>query len=709
MRETGRVCSASHVASSRRMRISCPSCSAAYHVSDDRIAGREATAKCRKCGAGIPLAAIGLTQHRAEEALPAASRKSSQSTQSEEKVSARKVAGGEERLLERLSPASLHGHSGMSSSRISSQLRRGELSAGSHPLPSRAKVGPLLTGSRLPSAPLRPLGGGIRPPTAVRQGSISKLASASRVASLAPRPSAIRGGSRLDGSSFRRSEAGEAGAGTVRTSSVWMKPERSVGASAGAEQAPKDPSAVNGRRIGKGLAGAFSNALARSPTLELSPASSVEWFVALDDSPQGPFSIVALQDKIREGVLTVETLVWRDGLSDWVPAGTVDTVAALLECNVDRNFSASAFGSHQRSAPNAPAGDRTQPKAIGALQRSTSAESDVCHTDKILRRIDQKPETIPASSSLSDATVLSSAGADSHSSPHNSGVDLGRAFGPSPRQTAAHAESSATTRTAPQEVEADSAVDEEVHELEIPGLKRRRNRTSAKGPFVAIAAAMVLGLTLGYVVFSKDATNSTADNVPRSLSAAIVDTPNAEQTPSPDGNEDSQPGAIVLAEPTVVTVGVGSSAVTANPSRKAAENGPVQPAPSGMSGLRGLTGVQSRGPAAVNTASRGSGADSESLDASAIQRTVGRYKTGVKRSCWEPAISSRTPNSPNSARVQVTVNISADGSVSSVSTTGDPSGYRGLARCIEARVRGWRFPRSSGSTTTQIPFVFASQ
>ncbi len=53
--------------------------------------------------------------------------------------------------------------------------------------------------------------------------------------------------------------------------------------------------------------------------------------------------------------------------------------------------------------------------------------------------------------------------------------------------------------------------------------------------------------------------------------------------------------------------------------------------------------------------------------------------------------------------------ITVSGGVDNVTTTGDPKGYPNLAHCIEAKVRAWRFPRSSGTTTANVPFVFAVQ
>ena len=55
------------------------------------------------------------------------------------------------------------------------------------------------------------------------------------------------------------------------------------------------------------------------------------------------------------------------------------------------------------------------------------------------------------------------------------------------------------------------------------------------------------------------------------------------------------------------------------------------------------------------------------------------------------------------------VDTAPAGNVQSVSASGDPRGYRGLASCITSRVRAWRFPASSGQTTVNVPFVFAAQ
>jgi hypothetical protein len=97
------------------------------------------------------------------------------------------------------------------------------------------------------------------------------------------------------------------------------------------------------------------------------------------------------------------------------------------------------------------------------------------------------------------------------------------------------------------------------------------------------------------------------------------------------------------------------------------------------------------------------------LDGMDIQTTVARYMGSVKRACWQPALDKRPLDAPTTARIMVTVTVVPNGSVQNTVDTGDAKGYAGLAACVSARVRGWRFPPSSDVTTINIPFVFAAQ
>jgi hypothetical protein len=51
--------------------------------------------------------------------------------------------------------------------------------------------------------------------------------------------------------------------------------------------------------------------------------NEIMYHIALDDKQEGPYDIHTVQGYIREGTVKKETLVWREGLSDWVEASSV--------------------------------------------------------------------------------------------------------------------------------------------------------------------------------------------------------------------------------------------------------------------------------------------------------------------------------------------------------------------------------------------------
>jgi hypothetical protein len=101
---------------------------------------------------------------------------------------------------------------------------------------------------------------------------------------------------------------------------------------------------------------------------------------------------------------------------------------------------------------------------------------------------------------------------------------------------------------------------------------------------------------------------------------------------------------------------------------------------------------------------KASPAQSESppLDGDGVRATVTENKPRLQR-CYERAI--RGIPSPPSVRLDVTVTVASSGRVKNVSAAG--SGPGGLAECIEASVRRWRFPASSEGGPAKFPIVFS--
>jgi hypothetical protein len=53
------------------------------------------------------------------------------------------------------------------------------------------------------------------------------------------------------------------------------------------------------------------------------PQQVKRYYAAIDNQQAGPFDAPTLQQKIRDGQITRQTLVWCDGMTDWTAAGDV--------------------------------------------------------------------------------------------------------------------------------------------------------------------------------------------------------------------------------------------------------------------------------------------------------------------------------------------------------------------------------------------------
>jgi hypothetical protein len=260
-------------------------------------------------------------------------------------------------------------------------------------------------------------------------------------------------------------------------------------------------------------------------------------------------------------------------------------------------------------------------------------------------------------------------------------------------------------------VVAAAPVIEEAHRVvQIDAVSERMSWIAPKQPsklprFVFLGVAALLVGTIGFVVGKENPkpvikyvevpVNAPAQAVP----AAIA--PTAEK-PVAEVDVVADTAGQAPTQPTQPQSKGGTSSAEVKPE----EPKPQAPTSGGL--LSGLSGLQG-GPAGPQ-ASRGEVASAgNQLDADSVQRTVQRYQQSVRRSCWQPALDNRTQDAPSGARVLVTITVAGSGEVQNVSSDGDPKGYPGLARCIESKVRQWRFPQSGGTTTVKVPFVFAAQ
>jgi hypothetical protein len=349
--------------------------------------------------------------------------------------------------------------------------------------------------------------------------------------------------------------------------------------------------------------GALVSGAHQAPTVDMLPHTADEWYVGINEVAVGPIRLNELRKRALIGAVTMDSLVWRDGLDAWRPLRTFPELVAVLEEGMS-----SVFGSRAPVALSKPI-----------------RESD----------------------------------------PYGSGVSPGAVTGP-------------------------VVVTDDLADAGIP-----RTRTPI-GAWIAVAIALAFGVVIGFVAFSKQKPPET-----------IVKYVEVQA----DGGV--QPGAAAVADNAPETAPGAASAKASKP-RAGGSKTKTSDTPEKEGGLQGLKGLSGLSPGAPNTpggttpgtAPAGGGGQ---LDGSQIQATVAKYTGSVKRSCWQPALDSRDPSAPTSARVMVTIVVGPSGSVQNVSTSGEPRGYPGLASCIAGRVRSWQFPATGGTTTANVPFVFAAQ
>jgi predicted Zn finger-like uncharacterized protein len=227
------------------------------------------------------------------------------------------------------------------------------------------------------------------------------------------------------------------------------------------------------------------------------------------------------------------------------------------------------------------------------------------------------------------------------------------------------------------------------------GLARPRTSVFA---WLAVVVAAAFGLTIGFVMFSKQKPPETV--------IKYIEVPAKGQVTAAVATGDSQ-----TTEAAAAASGVAAKARAAGSKANGSKSvdAPAADKGGGLSGLKGLSGLSPSGPGVSGANPASAPAGGGQLDAAQTQSTVARYTGSVKRSCWQPALDARDPNAPTSARVMLTITVGPTGSVQNVTTSGEPRGYPGLGSCIAGRVRAWQFPASGGTTTVNVPFVFAAQ
>ena len=91
-----------------------------------------------------------------------------------------------------------------------------------------------------------------------------------------------------------------------------------------------------GGSVGRNIAGAMDNMMGNTPTgIPSSPVPPPiprqdRFHVAINGAATGPFDLTTLSSMVALRSLTPESLVWQEGMTNWIPAKTVPAIAALF-------------------------------------------------------------------------------------------------------------------------------------------------------------------------------------------------------------------------------------------------------------------------------------------------------------------------------------------------------------------------------------------
>jgi len=415
-----------------------------------------------------------------------------------------------------------------------------------------------------------------------------------------------------------------------------------------------------------------------------------EWFVGINDEPIGPNTVAFLIDKVAAGVVNRDSLVWKDGMGDWQPLHTVEELSFLVPAPVVKAQPAPAIQPAAAPAaepsPAIPAAAASRPVALTRVKEPTADQEPAVAAEKP-----------PAEKPAAPAAISSEA-----------------APTPSAEQPPEPSVPSEPVKPSePEPPEAPVAVDkrpvsgpEQVDKRSRHRRDRRRRRRGMKPiAYAFIAMAAGFGAVLAYVLFAPQ--TPTPSELALNTATGALGTNQARPT-TPTAKPVETTTAVELDAVPVTPGGTrtggrapSSSTVTSGPTAKPKKTGTAGGIDTSMFDTPGVTGP---------TTSPGSTDDTmakSQLSQGEIQGVVNRGRSGIRHACWQPALASHT-GGPKTAKVMVAVTVGRSGRVLGASASGG-GGFPGLASCIQGRVAGWRFPRSGGTTTVNVPFVFAAQ
>ncbi|MEQ6124498.1 SPFH domain-containing protein [Pseudotenacibaculum sp. MALMAid0570] len=123
-----------------------------------------------------------------------------------------------------------------------------------------------------------------------------------------------------------------------RLNAIDLKKLAQLKAAKALEKAAENDSGTAGAGMGMGMGFAMANQMGQAFTGQQSggatpppiPSSGTTFFVAIEGKQAGPFDLNVLKQMAQKNEITRESLVWKEGMSNWLAAGEVSELNSLF-------------------------------------------------------------------------------------------------------------------------------------------------------------------------------------------------------------------------------------------------------------------------------------------------------------------------------------------------------------------------------------------
>ena len=444
-----------------------------------------------------------------------------------------------------------------------------------------------------------------------------------------------------------------------------------------------------------------------APSARPRPEASVpdEWHVAINDAPVGPLSRDDVARKIAQGALDRESLAWRDGMDDWLAIKHISDLASLFSAPAKNSQS---HGRHAGPSVRPPAG-RSDLSPLAAAPTSVESPAASGSVAQAAERAEPHPSA-PAFDASAVAAQPSAEDTDSlevaeEAAPSREVSVAAAIAGPIVSASSGAAATPAPTTTAP--APATSAPP--------PAAARRRGWAQ----WFVVGSAAVFMLAFGALLGVRFLAPS---NAPPPTEAVVVAPPTSRPAPKPNPEPEPRAAAERADDEDTSQIELDPQAVdgakTARKSVSPPRQVPAPPTPSAAAEkkrpalsvedkalLDKMRGDLDHGPTNLRVGNESARAQAASgtgqLTAEQLSQVVLNGRKNLQR-CYETAL--RGANTNETVRLDVDIQVSPSGNVTSVRTSG--KGLPGMDECIVHTVQMWRFPMSAETTQTRFPVVF---